>query len=95
MDSSQISIAPYNITLLIVISHSTFILTYAKSSLAYALLTIGWLDTFLIPSRSDWMIAYLPISWMLTYTVLWLATYCVYKTLIFAIESQSWAGLSS
>jgi len=41
MDSSQISIAPYNITLLIVISHSTFILTYAKSSLAYALLTIG------------------------------------------------------
>jgi hypothetical protein len=41
MESSRISIAPYDVTLHIVISHSTFIPTHAKSSLAYALITIG------------------------------------------------------
>jgi hypothetical protein len=45
MESFRISITPHDVTLLIVISHSTFIPTYAKSSLAHALLTIGWLDT--------------------------------------------------
>jgi len=37
MESSQISITPYNVTLLIVITHSSFILTHAKSSSPYAL----------------------------------------------------------
>jgi len=41
MESSQISITPYDVTLLIVISHSTFIPTYAKSSFTHAPLTIG------------------------------------------------------
>jgi len=40
MESSRISITPYNDTFLIVITHSTFILTYAKSSLPYALLIL-------------------------------------------------------
>jgi len=33
MESSRISITPYDNTLLIVLTHSTLILTYAKSSL--------------------------------------------------------------
>jgi hypothetical protein len=41
MESSRISIAPYDVTLLIVIGHSTFIPTYAKSFLAHAAFTIG------------------------------------------------------
>ena len=36
-----------------------------------------------------------PYWWTLTYLVPWLAIYCVYKTCIFTIEHQSWAGLSS
>ena len=54
---------------LIVVSHSTFILTYAKSLLIYVLLPIGRLDTSLIPLHSDWMIHYLLTSWTLTYLV--------------------------
>jgi hypothetical protein len=69
MEFSQISIALCNVTLLIVISHSTFIPTYAKSSLIHVLLLIGLLDTSLIPLHSDWVIGYLLISWTLTYPV--------------------------
>ena len=36
MESSRISITPYNNTLLIVLTHSTLIPTYVKSSLPYA-----------------------------------------------------------
>jgi len=62
---------------------------------SYLMLTIGWLDTSIIPMHSDWMILYLVITWTLTYLVSWLTTYCVYKSLSYTIEHQSWAGLSS
>ena len=63
MESSRISIAPYDDTLFIVLTCSTLIPTYAKVFLTirslHHTITIGWLDTSLIPTHSDWMIVYL------------------------------------
>jgi len=59
MESSQISITPYNVTLLIVITHSTFIPTHAKSSLPYGLLI------FRLPLADYILLSFLhiPIGW--------------------------------
>ena len=75
--------------------HSDSCQVFSTICSSYLALTIGWLDTSLIPTYSNWMIVYLLILWTLTYLVSWLITYCVHKTLSYAIEHQSWAGLSS
>ena len=62
-------------------THSNLTQVFFTICSSYLMLTIGWLDTSLIPMYSDWMIVYLVITWTLTYLVLWLATYCVYKPL--------------
>ena len=76
-ESSRISIAPYDVTLLIVISHSISIPTYAKIYALFAIRYISLLSFLYLPIGRyvimHHMLAYQPLS-MLTHSLTYLVS---------------------